>query len=209
MMGLASYAQADLTTLQFVDKNGNVVEDGSTITVNEAEYNGNTLQINSGLYVKNTTNEEQGASVDFVISQLDNGAPQCCFPVTCAPETDQVGVTYSTNPGGINANEAISFQTEWIPKAEGKCIATFQLKVMEVSEKTIFGVTVKDYSTFKAYGPKITINFEYSLAGINGIVSDNSKIAAYYNMNGQVIPTLQKGINIVKYNDGKTVKVIK
>lgn len=212
ILSMASYAQTDLTTLQFVDKNGNVVEDGSTITVSEAEYDGGVLQINSGLFVKNTTNEEQGAGVDFVISRLDNGAPQCCFPSTCAPGTDQVGVKYSPACGRIGANESVPFATEWKPssdKSYGTCTATFQLKVMEVKDKTMFGVPVKDYNTFKAYGPKITINFVYNTTGIDGVQTTDSKVAAYYNLNGQIIPTLQKGVNIVKYANGKTIKIIK
>ncbi len=209
LLSIGAYAQTDLTTLQFIDKNGNVVEDGSTITVNETEITGGTLQISSGLYVKNTTNEEQGTGVDFTITQLDNGAPQCCFPTNCIPGTNEVGKNYSTENGGIGANQSLSFQTEWIPTSYGTCTVTFQLKIMEVKEKTIFGTTLPDYDTFKAYGPKITVKFVYSdPTSINGVETGKANPVAYYKPNGQRIDSLQQGLNIVVLSNGKTVKIL-
>ncbi len=208
-LSVGAFAQTDLTTLQFIDKNGNVVEDGSTITVDESEISAGTLQINSGLYVKNTTNESQGTGVDFTITQLDNGAPQCCYPTNCIPGTNEVGKKYSTENGEIEANQTLSFQTEWIPTSYGKCTVTFQLKIMEIKEKTVMGITIKDYDTFKAYGPKITVNFVYSdPTSVNGIKSDKANPVAYYKPNGQRIDSLQEGLNIVVLSNGKTVKIL-
>ena len=53
--GMNAMAQTDLETFQFVDKDGNVVADGSEITVYEPETVNGSVQINSGLFVKNTT----------------------------------------------------------------------------------------------------------------------------------------------------------
>lgn len=208
LMSFGAFAQTDLNTLKFVDKNGNVVEDGSTITVTDVEEKEGQLQINSGLYVKNFSNEEQGTSMDFTILQMDNGAPQCCYPHTCIPGTNEVGKEYSTFNDGIEAGESLDMQTEWIPAGYGQCVMTFQLKIMNVTEKVVFGMPLKSYDEFKAYGPKITINFVYrDPAGINGIKADDAKVAAVYNMNGQLLSAPQKGVNIIKYTDGKTVKV--
>ena len=51
--GMNAMAQTDLETFQFVDKNGNVVADGSVVTVNTPEKKDGVIQISSGLYVKN------------------------------------------------------------------------------------------------------------------------------------------------------------
>ena len=41
---------------------------------------------------------------------------------------------------------------------------------------------------------------------IKDLKTDYSEVKAYFNMNGQPIPTLQKGMNIVKYADGSVKK---
>ena len=208
MIGVCAMAQTDLETFQFVDKDGNVIPDGSEITVNTPEMKDNTLQISSGLYVKNTTNEEQAIGLTFSIDQLDNGAPQCCFPVSCLPGTDHVG-NYDGGSNAMAANEVKSFETEWLPATYGTCKMTFQILVNKIGSKTIMGITLPTYDEFKAYGPKIKVNFTYSdPASVNGIASDNAKPVAYYNLAGQKMDTLQRGVNIIVLSNGKTIKTI-
>lgn len=208
MFGISAMAQTDLETFQFVDKDGNVVTDGSEITVSTPEMKGQNVQINSGLYVKNTTNEEQAVGLTFSIDQLDNGASQCCFPVSCLSGTDHVG-NYDGGSNSMAANEVKSFETEWLPTTYGTCKMTFQLLVNKIGSKSMMGITVPTYDEFKAYGPKIQVNFVYSdPASVNGIVSDKAKPVAYYNLAGQKTDVPQKGVNIVVLSNGKTIKVI-
>ena len=49
--------------------------------------------------------------------------------------------------------------------------------------------------------------FTPDTTGLDGIAADAEDGKAYFNMNGQSIPTLQKGMNIVKKANGQTVKV--
>ena len=50
-----------------------------------------------------------------------------------------------------------------------------------------------------------------STAGIESktTVKDNAKIVAVYDVSGRLLKDLQKGINIVRYNDGSIKKIIK
>ncbi len=207
IMGLQANAQTDLTTLTFVDKAGNVVADGSTLTVSEFE-NG---QISTGLFVKNNTSDEAGALCYVNVEQMDNGAVSCCFPSNCV-EQKSVG-DLKTVPGGIEGEESVDFQTEWKPATYGTCTSTFQLYVQEVTMvyNPILKMDLPDYNTFKAYGPTIKVNFIYSdPASVDGVSNDNAaKAVAFYNMNGQQISApLQNGVTMVKYNNGKTIKMI-
>lgn len=204
-------AQVD-NTLQFVDENGNIVSDGSTIE-GKLEYVDDVYQqyyqVSSGLYVKNNANTDTGVGVDFTISSMGTGIFNCCFTSNCV-HRNQAG-DYQTENGFLTANETRSFKTEWIPEPGnyGTCSATFKLKVMNMKEEEIFGAPIVTYE-FKAYGPSVTVNFTYdkNSTGINDITENDKKISAYYTLDGKEIKEPQKGINIVKYANGKTTKVV-
>ena len=57
---------------------------------------------------------------------------------------------------------------------------------------------------------EITINFIYDgTASIDGIQNNaDNKVVARYSINGQLLDAPQKGINILKYADGRIEKVI-
>ena len=213
MSGFKAMAQTDFDTFHVIDKNGNVVTDGSVLTISETEVKEGKLQISSGLSVKNMTNEEQAIGLDFSIDQLDNGAPKCCFPNTCLNGTDHVG-SYSQNADVFVANEVRDFQTEWEPVEYGTCKMTFQfklynIKIMKFPDGKGGMSEVPTAGDFKAYGPKIKVNFVYAdPASVNGVTSDNAKPLAYYNLAGQKTETMQNGVNIVVLSNGKTIKVI-
>lgn len=202
-------AQVD-NTLQFVDENGNIVSNGSTIE-GKFEYIDDGFQqyyqVSTGLYVKNNANTDTGVGVEFTINNIDNGSINCCFPSNCI-FTSKTG-EYQTENNYLTANETKSFATEWIPSDYGKCSATFKLKVMEMKEEVVFDVPIVTYE-FKAYGPSVTVNFTYdeNSTGIEDITDNNKKISAYYTLDGKTIKKPQKGVNIVKYSNGKTTKIV-
>ena len=59
-------------------------------------------------------------------------------------------------------------------------------------------------------GSKITILFTTDpAAGIDGVTTtESNEIVARYTLDGQKLSAPQKGINIVKYADGRTAKVM-
>lgn len=203
-------AQVD-NTLQFVDESGNIISDGSTVE-GKLEYVDNGVeqyyQVSTGLYVKNNANADTGVGVEFTINNMDNGSINCCFPSNCIPASE-TGRLYTSGNDYMTANQTKSFATEWIPSAYGKCSTTFKLKVMEIKEEIIFGEPIRTYE-FKAYGPSVTVNFTYDdkSTGISDITDSNQKAVAYYTLDGKAIKEPQKGVNIVKYSNGKTTKVV-
>lgn len=201
-------AQID-NTFVFTDKDGNVIADGSTVTATETEFVDDGMdgyyQINSGLYVKNTTDQTVAVGCDFSITRLDNGAPQMCFPMTCLPGTDHVG-DYSQNAGEMEPNELRGLQTEWIYEDEGTCTMEFHLKVYDTSYNS-FGIP--SY-TYRADGPSVTVNFVYSKsAGVGSVTASKDRtVVARYAADGSKLSAPVKGLNIVKYSDGTTEKVV-
>ena len=210
--GMNAMAQTDLETFQFVDKNGNVVADGSEITVYEPETVNGSLQINSGLFVKNTTGKDQAVGLDLNITNMDNGQFSCCFPSNCK-DVFSAGNFVDVNTPGlflIEEGEQQSLMSEWKPAAYGKCQAVFQLKVYNVVELDIEGTKIPDVGDFKAYGPKVTINFMYlDPTGVNGVVDNaNAKVVNRYNAAGMRINSAVRGLNIETLSNGKTIKRI-
>lgn len=199
------------TTLQFVDSEGNVVEDGATIN-GVAEYVdlggvlGGYYQISTGLSVRNNAGEEVGARISGEITRMDSGSLSCCFPKNCASQTT-VGSFY-TMPGTMGANETRLFTTEWLPREYGMCTATFRIQIMDIVYNS-FGIPM-DY-TLKADGPSVSVNFVYdsSVTDIAGVeVNEDVTEVARYSVDGRLLSSPQSGINIVKYSNGKTAKII-
>ncbi len=214
-IGGTAVAQTD-NTLQFVDKNGNVVADGATVN-GELEYvDGGSpewsyWQVSSGLYVKNNASTATGVNVEGFISQIDNGGFQNCFPGACDAQLTQSG-RFEGKAGEIPANGKVPFRNEWLPANNeyGKCVVEFKLHVMDIETvETAYGPIVS--YVFRAYGPSVTVNFVYdeTSAGINDVdATKENKIVARYSLNGQRLSAPQKGINIVKYENGKTAKIL-
>lgn len=205
-------AQTDLETFQFVDKDGKVVADGSEITVYEPETVNGSVQINSGLFVKNTTGKDQAVGLDLNITNMDNGQFSCCFPSNCR-DIFSAGNFVDVNTPGlflIEEGEQQTLMSEWKPAAYGKCQAVFQLKVYNVVELDIEGTKIPDVGDFKAYGPKVTINFMYlDPTGVNGVVDNaNAKVVNRYNAAGMRINSAVRGLNIETLSNGKTIKRI-
>lgn len=212
-VGGAANAQID-NTLQFVDANGNVIEDGATVN-GEVEYIdmdalGGYYQVNSGLYVKNNSSETVGVSVAGEITRMDNGRVDCCFPSAC---TSLYSVGAFEAASGIKeaSAEPYSFSTEWFPASNtsyGQCTATFTLMLREVVDNGFFETAGKVI----AQGPSVTVNFVFDeeSAGIAGVETvENNEPVGYYTLDGQKLSAPRKGaVNIVKYANGKTAKIV-
>lgn len=206
VLGLGtSFAQDEEidNTLQFVDAQGAVVPDGSEITRTEVEDDGfGSLQIPTGLSVKNTSDEPVGTKCEFNVLEMPTGSFSCCFPAGCT-SVSETG-TYKTMPGLLDASETKDFQTEWKEFEQyGKAKATFQLLICELGQFGRPGDVI-------ANGPKITINFVYSdPTGINGPTNVTvNRVAERYNAAGARIYAPVKGINILKMEDGSVKKVL-
>lgn len=200
----AAFAQID-ESFQFIDKDGNVITDGSTITVTEIGDFMGLPCISTGLRVKKNTTENIGVSASLNISRIDNGGLKCCFPASCIQVITQP-TEVETKPSVI-IEESSDFLTEWIFSDYGTCTTTFKLKIYDV-EYNNYGLPVN--YTYKADGPSVTVNFVYSdPTGINSTeISGDKTVTGIYTIGGQQIEQLQKGINIVKYSNGKSAKIV-
>lgn len=200
--------ETDLTTLQFVDADGNVIADGATVNFapTDPEETPGGFEINPGIFVENLTDEPVYTAAQVNITAMSSGSLMCCFPMNCYNKSEPE--EFTTDPSEpIQAKAKHSLNTEWYAEAYGSCTASFQLKIYE--EALAPGQFVPTKVLRAANGPKITVNFIYNdPASINGVSNDGAKAVAFYNANGQQINNLQKGLNFIKYSNGKTVKTV-
>ncbi len=202
---LCTTANADdiNTSLQFAYSDGTIVPDGSEITVNAAiadEYTGE-VQLPSGLYILNTTEDNYGVGMTITVSRLDNGALQYCLLGSCKQTSDLLD-NVSAGTGLLKAGAMDDLMTEYIPTAYGTCTATLTIGVYEAG---IIGA-----GNYIGVGPTITVNFVYddTSLGISTVGVADSEITGYYSVSGEKLAAPQKGVNIVKYANGQTVKTI-
>ena len=88
--------------------------------------------------------------------------------------------------------------------------ATLQIHVFNIITKTVFGMKQEVAGEeIIGYGPKVTVNFVYNSesAHISGIAADHQP-KEYFNVRGQRIDGPQKGLNIIRLANGKTIKTI-
>ena len=195
---LAIQAQSDFP-LQFADKDGNIIADGTTldITTYEADDFGD-VQMPSGLYVKNTSGETVQGGGEYTIQKLDNGAFQTCFPVNCVRQS-KTG-SFTTENGEFASGDLKDMQTEWYPSEEGSCQVVYRL------------ITFKQNPITKKYtrdqdGPTVTLKFTYSTTRIGSAASEKQvSQVEYYNLVGRQVQKPATGVYIVKttYADGST-----
>lgn len=202
-------------TFQFVDKSGNVIADGSTVTVKdvtiETEYDEETGKavgtfpvIYSGISARNTTSAVAYGGMKWTINRIDNGSMQVCFPEQCTVG-DKIGEK-NNEPGMMEASQTKSIQTEWLPKAAGETEVKLTFTYYSMKEDQ-WGIPTY---TKTGEGSSITVRFVYDgSASVNGIVDDaNDRVVARYSAGGALLSGKQKGLNILRYASGKTVKQI-
>lgn len=200
-------AQKD-KTFSFIDAAGNEVADGSTVIFYAEKKNkvpgmdmfGYTIQADFALTVKNNTNAAAEATLHVVAPENPtHGIVQICFPGQCDSHTKG---EFTTKSVSMTANEVKELHSEWV-----FAMYTPDSKDNFESEYGAEDVSLTLMNGSKA-GPTVNIHSVYAdPTGITDIESaDNATEVARYDLNGRKLTAPQKGLNIIKLSNGKTVK---
>ncbi|MBQ4393231.1 MAG: hypothetical protein II826_09015 [Prevotella sp.] len=157
LLCVAAGAQVD-ETFQFVDADGNVVPDGSVITVNTLNEDG---QMSIPLSVRNVSGAKAAASLYETIDQLPGGTWQTCAFGNCMT----LEASGYSPKSVVDADYDAYIQTEWIPETGQYATweAKLQIHVFNVMSVSRFGQTVDTPgTTVTGYGPTVTVRFEYA-----------------------------------------------
>lgn len=213
------FAQDTKGMFEFADKDGNVVPNGSTLTKTEVEKSGTRLQINTGLFVKpvkpELNGEKLGVKMRVEVENLDHGTIQYCLLGSCMVASEK-GTFYSPSDFVKTLGD---LATEWFmgTDKEGKALkgeATVKLTLV-ACKKVSLGFNDFDIEEFEWQEvgdcSSVTVKFVYDgTTAINGVTNNaNATVVARYAADGTRLSAPQKGLNIVKLSNGKTVKYIK
>lgn len=203
LVALTATAVAQEEQLQFVDKDGNAVPSGTTIRVSDlAEDQDMGNNLNSGLFVKNMSDEQIHVRMAYEVVAIDNGTFQICFPVTCNIQT-KTG-SYETAAGPLEAGALGDVASEWFPDAFGSCTVKYQLEVMELT-----GFFPRQSYQKVADGPNVTVVFEYDdPSAISTTTRDivSTTTEQCFDLLGRKVNRHGKGLSIVRLTDGSIQK---
>ena len=173
LTSMTMLAQADY--FEFVDKDGNVVPDGTTLTLTEVTteedvFGEVTSTMYSHLNLRNKTSETRYLRINMFIERIDNGTYQLCFPMACKSYYDVTNIV--TEGGTIAGNELKDLMTEWIPTDEGGCDVTLTVEVLNMS-----GSILNPTYTYVCDGPTVTLHYRNGIEDVvTGDVTGNGQV---------------------------------
>lgn len=197
----------DKSVVFTLGKEGRALADGEVVQVTTGEEKRNLYEMSSGLWVKNTTQDTVYVSVAYTINEKSNGNMQICFPNSCMPMSEEG----ETSLGKMSPDSIADLVMEWTAEDYGKASVTFQIKLYEYLGKDYSKPIPKDVYQFLAYGPSVTVAFNYTdPAGIDDATAGslNAVETARYTLDGQRLTAPRKGLNLVKMSDGRVVKTL-
>ena len=177
------------------------------------------MQISTGLFVKPIKTDLNGeklcVKLRVNVEKIDHGSIAFCLLGSCSSAME-VG-EYESKGGFVDKLDDL--QTEWMIGNDDndKAMygeATAKLTLVVCRKKSLgkddFGVEQFEYKNV-GESSSITINFVYNekSTGINSISNTDATVVARYAADGTRLSAPQKGLNIVKLSNGKTVKYIK
>ena len=163
--GLLTYAQNHVDeTFQFVDEQGNVVPNGSVITVKTINEQGEMVV---PLSVKNVSGKKAAVKLYETIADKPSGGWTTCVFGGCI----ELKSTGYSNACVASENYSESLQTEWKPVIGqyASWTAKLQIHVFNIKQETKFGQTIETVGDeIIGYGPQVTVSFEYTENSANG-----------------------------------------
>lgn len=224
---VSMFAQETKGMFEFATADGTIVPSGSVITKSDVEDHTDpedgvdNMQIPTGLWIKPVKTELNGeklcVKLRVDVEKIDHGSSiNFCLLGNCSLARSEG--KYESNGGFVDKLDDL--QTEWMI---GNDEETGKAKYGEAKAKLTLVVCRKvsqgkdqfDIEQFKyedvGESSTVTVKFVYNekSTGINGISNADATVVARYAADGTRLSAPQKGLNIVKLSNGKTVKYIK
>lgn len=206
---LSAWADDVNEDVVFVDADGEVVADGSVLTVNTptsydfaTEGSDNDYYLASGLYVRNDAGQVKQLKIEYTISEISGGYHQICYPGSCT--TKSAAGTYAMptdegNPSPIKADVTADLEAEWFTGSAGSCTVTYTLHIYQYDSGSYVD---------EGYGASVTVRYVYDPTGVSG-VSEGEQVVCrtYYDLTGRRVDHPSGGIFIVRKElaNGQTI----
>jgi len=192
---VSAQAQTSSNDVVFVDEQGRVITNNTTVVLNKVEkttfpFEGN--KISGKVYIQNKSDKSQDVSLSYTIDDIDEGALQVCAYGNCTfhseAGTDKIG--NKLFPIGLK-KEAVDIEHTY--GESEKCTVTLKLTIRESGSQE------------EKAGPMITVKFDTKATGIASVASQKGLTYDVYNTQGVLLhkqltslTNLPKGVYIVK-----------
>lgn len=219
------FAQETKGMFEFATADGTVVPSGTVITKSDVEdftdpeEGEEDMQIPAGLWIKPIktvlNGEKLAVKLRVDVENIDHGSIAFCLLRICKNASEKG--EFESNGGFVDKLDDL--QTEWkiVDEETHKAKygeATAKLTLVACRKKSLgkdqFGIEKFEYKNVGDCST-VTVHFVYNekSTGINGINNADATVVARYAADGTRLSAPQKGLNIVKLSNGKTVKYIK
>lgn len=192
---VSAQAQTSSNDVVFVDEQGRVITNNTTVVLNKVEkttfpFEGN--KISGKVYIQNKSDKSQDVSLSYTINDIDEGDVQVCAYGNCTFNSE-VG-TYEIGsklfPIGLE-KEAVEIDHSY--GEFQNCTVTLKLTIKELGSQE------------EKVGPMITVKFDTKATGIAAVASQKGITYDVYNTQGVLLhkqltsfTNLPKGVYIVK-----------
>lgn len=182
--------------------------------VETTTFNGKIAVDITGAAIPEIDKDSDPATVVF--SKMDDGTYQFVLEqfkfgdIIIGDVTITKGLKAEEKDGALvlttNDVEAAVTNSDMAAALGGKVLITMKATIKD-------GKMVAELSNIHVFlGPGMDVKAKFestSATGINSVSTASAKASRIYDLSGRELPAMQKGLNIVKMANGKTVKVIK
>lgn len=180
--------------LVFVDEAGNELADGATVTMDKLEEDPFASEPSymvpmEGIGIRNNSESVVDFDINVQLNSISNGEYVCCYGSQCLPPAKQPGKLVIAAQKIKAVTTKMITNTEWKPVTGqyGTCSVTYSLST----------------------GRTLNVNFVYADPSSVQGTEVTKKVLTIYDVTGKKVNRFQKGLNLMRYNDGSVKKVIR
>lgn len=196
----SAHAQTSTNDVAFVDEQGNVINNNTTIVLNNVDYdifNPGWKKIGRELFVQNRSGKSQIVTLHCTIKKIEEGEVKVCALKECSI-SDQPGSYVVGSPTLFSSTKKEVIDVEHNFKQNEKCEITLHL------------TTKEEGADAEKQGSTLTIKFDTDPTGVASVTSSYAGSYDVFNTQGTLLyrqltslSNLPKGLYIVKQTGSK------
>lgn len=195
-------AQTSSNKVAFLDEQGRVIPNNTTVVLNKVEKDPLTSEgnkITGKVYIQNRADKPLNVSLSYTVNDIDEGDVQVCAYGNCTFESEAGTYKLGSKLFPIGLDKEFVEVKHSYGESE-VCTVTLKLTTKESGSEE------------EKEGPTITVKFDTKATGIASASSQNGGIYDVFNVRGILLhkqltslSELPKGVYIVKQKDAKGI----
>lgn len=199
---VSAQAQTSSNEVAFLDEQGRVIPNNTTVVLNKVEKDPLTSEgnkITGKVYIQNRADKPLNVSLSYTVNDIYEGDVQVCAYGNCTFESEAGTYKLGSKLFPIGLDKEFVEVKHSYGESE-VCTVTLKLTTKEIGSEE------------EKEGPTITVKFDTKATGIASASSQNGGIYDVFNVRGVLLhkqltslSKLPKGVYIVKQKDAKGI----